>query len=111
MVSAENASSPVDTKKKGDSSLQNAIAVLETISTDTAVPKNVRKNAKDIIARLDNGTQPFQVRLNSTMQLLDEMSNDPNIPLHTRTQLWQIASLLEAAGKARSSGPTHQIPV
>lgn len=101
MVGAEKASSAVDTKKKKDSNLQNAIAVLEAVSTDTAVPKNVRKNAQDIIARLNNGIQPFQVRLNSTMQLLDEMSNDPNIPLHTRTQLWQIASLLEAAGKSQ----------
>ncbi len=99
MVGAEKASSQVAAKKKVDPNLQNAIAVLEAVSTDTAVPKNVRKNAHDIIARLNNGTQPFQVRLNSTMQLLDEMSNDPNIPLHTRTQLWQIASLLEAAGK------------
>lgn len=102
MVGAEKASSQaVATKKKGDPNLQNAIAVLETISTDTAVPKNVRKSAQGIIARLNNGTLPFQVRLNSTMQLLDEMSNDPNIPLHTRTQLWQIASLLEAAGKSQ----------
>lgn len=79
--------------------LNGAISVLETISTDTAVPKNVRKNAQDIITRLNNKAQPLQVRLNSIMQLLDEMSNDPNVPLHTRTQLWQIASLLEAAGK------------
>lgn len=107
MVCAEKASFTSSVGKREDGTittptLQNAIAVLEAVSMDTAVPKNVRKNAQAIMARLSNGTQPFQVRLNSTMQLLDEMSNDPNIPLHTRTQLWQIASLLEAAGKSQN---------
>lgn len=98
MVAALAGNAPVVQRNKD---LQNAIAVLETVSIDTAVPKNVRKNAQNIINRLNSEAQPFQVRLNSTMQLLDEMSNDPNIPLHTRTQLWQIASLLEAAGKSQ----------
>lgn len=79
--------------------LNSALNVLEMVSSDIAVPKNVRKEAQDIINRLNNKSRPLQVRLNSIMQLLDDMSNDPNIPLHTRTQLWQIASLLEAAGK------------
>lgn len=101
VCASEEACSVGEKAKKVDGkSLQNAIIVLESVSKDTAVPKNVRKSAQDIMSRLSHGTQPFQVRLNSTMQLLDEMSNDPNIPLHTRTQLWQIASLLEAAGKS-----------
>lgn len=97
---SEEACSVGENAKGDGKSLQNAIIVLEAVSKDTAVPKNVRKSAQDIVSRLSHGPQPFQVRLNSTMQLLDEMSNDPNIPLHTRTQLWQIASLLEAAGKS-----------
>lgn len=86
-------------KKSNTEKLKGALNVLSLIASDTAVPKNVRTDAQSIAAKLMNESQPLQVRLNSTMQLLDDMNNDPNLPLHTRTQIWQVVSLLEAAGK------------
>jgi len=30
---------------------------------------------------------------------MDEISNDPNIPMYTRTQVWNIVSILESMEK------------
>ncbi len=78
--------------------LEDAISALESIAQDNSVPKNIRKHSQDILERLNNKEQSIQVRLNAAISVLDDMSNDPNIPVHTRTKLWQIASLLEGSG-------------
>ena len=78
--------------------LEDAISALEQISQDNSVPKNIRKHSEDILQKLGKKELTLQIRLNSAVSILDDMSNDPNIPVHTRTRLWQIASLLEASG-------------
>lgn len=82
-----------------ETSLHKIFNLLDDVSQDNAVPRNIRKNAQLISAKLKQTELAFPVRLNAAVSLLDEMSNDPNIPLHSRTQLWQVASLLEAEGK------------
>ncbi len=80
-------------------SIKKVFGLLDDVSQDNAVPRNIRKNAQLISEKLRQEDLPFPVRMNAAVSLLDEMSNDPNIPLHSRTQLWQIAGLLEAVGK------------
>ena len=75
--------------------LKQAIAVLEQLSDDTTVPKNIRRganNAKDTLLRT---SEALDVRTASAVFILDELANDPNIPLHGRTQIWGIISQLE----------------
>jgi len=36
-----------------------------------------------------------EVKLASAVHILDEISNDPNMPLYARTQIWNIVSQLE----------------
>jgi hypothetical protein len=47
-----------------------------------------------VIAVLKEGEEPI-VRSATAIHILDEISNDPNMPLHTRTQIWSIVSELE----------------
>ena len=35
------------------------------------------------------------VRINGAISILDEVANDPNIPVYSRTQIWNIVSMLE----------------
>jgi uncharacterized protein (UPF0147 family) len=38
---------------------------------------------------------PIDLRVASASSMLDELANDPNIPLHGRTLIWNIMSRLE----------------
>jgi uncharacterized protein (UPF0147 family) len=76
--------------------IQAAIDSLSLISEDLTVPKNIRKAAGEAKARLERSEQAEKVRINAAISILDDVSNDPNIPYHTRTQVWQVAGLLES---------------
>lgn len=74
------------------------IEALEDIKEDNRVPKNIREGCEECMEILENEDDDFSVRVNSCVSILDEISNDPNIPMYTRTQVWNIVSMLEAVG-------------
>jgi uncharacterized protein (UPF0147 family) len=39
---------------------------------------------------------PLDVRISSANSKLDDLANDPNIPMHARTLIWSIMSQLES---------------
>lgn len=75
---------------------ETVIQALSQIKDDRTVPKNIRTSCEDCIKDLQNNEEELSVRLNSCISTLDEVSNDPNIPSYTRTQIWNIVSMLEA---------------
>ncbi|EHP84480.1 UPF0147 family protein [Methanotorris formicicus] len=75
--------------------LQQIAMMLDEIINDTTVPRNIRgaaEKAKETI--LKEGEEPI-VKSATAIQILDDISDDPNMPLHTRTQIWSIVSELE----------------
>lgn len=76
--------------------------LLEQIINDRTVPKNIRKAAEDSKASLDS-TQTEQVKISTAIHILDEITNDPNMPTYTRTQIWNVVSMLEQARRQLSS--------
>lgn len=78
-----------------DERVQNIISALEELSTDNTVPKNIKIKINDIMALLKDEAQDISIRINKVMSVLDEISDDTNIQAYTRTQIWNIASLLE----------------
>ena len=77
------------------SKIQNINTSLEMLMEDTSVPRNIRKAAEQIKALLNSSTDPLDVRKSKAINTLDDMANDPNIPLHGRTLVWNIMSQLE----------------
>ncbi len=75
--------------------LKMVIAALEEMSEDTSVPRNIRKEAAESKEKLLRADEPLDVRAASVVYKLDELANDPNIPMHGRTQIWNIMSTLE----------------
>jgi len=74
----------------------NAVArVLEQITEDTSVPRNIRRAAKEAYDWLQDKSHTPGVRASSAVNILDEISEDPNMPVHTRTMIWNIVSELE----------------
>ena len=67
---------------------------LDEINEDRTVLRNIRTLVQEAKGHL-NGKQELPVRINSAISILDEVSNDSNIPIYTRTQIWNIVSMLE----------------
>lgn len=78
------------------------ISLLNEINADRTVPKNIRNSVEEVKNDLNNENMDIAVRINSAISILDEVSNDPNIPIYTRTQIWNIVSMLEAMNQANS---------
>ena len=75
--------------------LKQVIEVLDQLSEDTSVPRNIRRGATSAKERLLQTNDALDVRAASAIFILDELANDPNIPLHGRTLIWNIISQLE----------------
>ena len=71
------------------------IGALDQLSEDTSVPRNIRRGAVECKDRLRKRSEALDVRTASAIFKLDDMANDPNIPLHGRTLIWNIISQLE----------------
>ncbi len=76
--------------------LENVAAILDMLSEDTSVPRNIRKGAKDSKERLFGSKEALDLRCASVVSVLEDLANDPNIPLHGRTLIWNATSILES---------------
>ncbi len=75
--------------------IQNITSGLEMLIEDTSVPRNIRRSAEQIKSILTDQSKPLDIRKAKAIGTLDDMSNDPNIPMHGRTLVWNIMSQLE----------------
>ena len=70
--------------------------ILKHIMENNSVPRNIRKAAEDSNNILNDEAEDQTVRVSSVILKLDDISNDPNIPVHARTLIWEILSKLES---------------
>jgi len=77
--------------------LDRAMEILENILQDPSVPRNIKNACEQALERLRKEEEKLHIRIGAAINLLDELSQDPNLPFHTRTQIWEVASLLETA--------------
>ena len=69
--------------------------LIELIDEDKYLPKNVKEKLVLISNQLsDNSTNVEQV-VNGAKDILSEISDDPNIESFSRTQIWNLSSILE----------------
>lgn len=76
--------------------ISGSLEILERIQADESIPKNIREAAEEAEDILDDDSLDQVVRISSALNTLEEVQNDPNIPVHARTQIWNVASQLEA---------------
>jgi uncharacterized protein len=75
--------------------VKQSVEILTRIVSDDSVPRNIRRAADEAKTRLLNREESETVRAAYAISILDDISNDPNMPLHTRTLIWNVASQLE----------------
>lgn len=76
--------------------LDGIISTLEELAEDTTVQKNIKSKLESIIGVL-KGEEELCIKINKVLNDLDEISNDNNIHTYTRTQIWNVVSMLEMA--------------
>ncbi|MBI2657259.1 UPF0147 family protein [Candidatus Woesearchaeota archaeon] len=76
------------------SEMDTVIKSLSEIQEDATVPRNVRTKIEAIVTKLKEDTE-ISIKVNKTLNELDEVANDVNLQSYTRTQIWNVMSALE----------------
>jgi uncharacterized protein (UPF0147 family) len=74
---------------------KQAKAILSVISEDNTTPRNIRRAAKEALDTLGVTADSYGVRAAQAVNILDDISQDPNMPAYTRTRIWNVVSILE----------------
>lgn len=78
-----------------EAKIKQAIILLQKIVNDSSVPRNIRRAATDAIRYLQDKSTSPAVRAANAVGVLEDISQDPNMPTHTRISIWNIVSILE----------------
>ena len=79
-----------------EQSMESAIQTLNQLATSHSTLKNFKKTIADLITELNSTEYTISVRAANAMSLLDDITQDANIPSFVRTSLWQAVSVLES---------------
>jgi uncharacterized protein (UPF0147 family) len=80
-----------ETKKE----VKETVALMVEVVNDRSVPRNIRTVIEDAAQKIQAKTVDA-TNIGNAIYMLDDISNDINMPSHTRTDIWQIISKLEA---------------
>ncbi len=78
-----------------DESVGEVIEVISEIKDDGSVPKNIKQILNEIKDSFENSESELKLTVDAAMQKLEELAINPNVPSHTRTQIWNMTSVLE----------------
>lgn len=76
--------------------IRNVVDILGQIEDDFTVPKNIRMKIRGVVTSLHEETLSIDIRIDRSLQELDEISDDPNLSSFTRMQIWNVLSALES---------------
>jgi uncharacterized protein len=79
----------------GNEQLAESLDALKDLSEDNTVPKNIKLKINNIIKSLED-EKDLSIRVNRALNELDEISDNNNIQSYTRTQIWNVVSILES---------------
>ncbi len=69
--------------------------LLNGMINDRGVPRNIKRGASKGIEELKREDDSPAVLASSVMYMITDLSQDANIPFHSRTTIYRIISLLE----------------
>lgn len=82
-------------EKDFDKIISEILQLIEMVENDRMIPRNIKNAVQNAKARLKSGEDAPVVKASAAIYLLDEVSNDINLPGHARALIWNILSLLE----------------
>ena len=76
--------------------LDKATVILLSVSDNPSTPRKIRKLIKDSIDTLKDDSLSVGVRAANAISMLEDVSQDPNIPSFSRVTIWSAVSSLES---------------
>lgn len=77
-------------------SVEEVSDMMVDMAEKDAIPSNVSDLLEEASEELQDEDKDLSVRVNAASSILDQISNDPNIRQHTRTEIWNLASKVES---------------
>jgi uncharacterized protein (UPF0147 family) len=72
------------------------LELLGELNDDDCTPKVIRLKLREIHNNLLNEEESVSMRVDKSLQGLDDIGEDANMPTHIKTQVWDIVSKLES---------------
>ncbi len=80
--------------KSPEKKIKEVIEFMDLLIDDPSVPRNIKKAITEAKDKLLSKGDPV-LRATSAIYSLESVSEDVNLPMHARTQIWNIVSALE----------------
>jgi uncharacterized protein (UPF0147 family) len=80
---------------KMEKEVKEVVDAMSELLSDNTVPRNIKTKIDGIIKSF-NDTTDGTLKINKALSVLEEVSEDNNLQPYTRTQLWNLVSMLEA---------------
>ena len=80
-----------------DEQIGSIVEVIHDLMDDNTVPKNVKAKLDSIASILREDIE-LSIRVNKALSELEEVADDTNLQSYTRTQIWNLVSMLEMLG-------------
>ncbi len=74
--------------------VETILQAITEMQEDNTVPKNIKTKLSAIALTLQKGSD-VSIKVNKALDDLEEISDDVNLQPYTRTQIWNLVSLLE----------------
>ena len=75
--------------------VEQVVDRMRDMAGQDSLPSNVSEMLEEAAEELEDEDRDLSVRVNTASSILDQVSNDPNIRQHTRTEIWNLASKVE----------------
>ena len=82
-------------KMENEAALKNALNILKQVSESSSTPRNIRKTLKEVTDMLTDTSASIGIRAANAISMLDDISQDPNMPSFARVTIWSGVSELE----------------
>jgi len=83
-----------DNSESSGEGLDSIITAIENLLSDKLLPKSVVTKLKLSLNILKSDDET-QLKINRVQDILNEITEDSNLPAFVKTQIWNLASLLE----------------
>jgi uncharacterized protein (UPF0147 family) len=80
---------------KANDELNSILELLMNLQLDKMIPNNVRTKIKNAYYTLSEENKNLSLRIDKSIQELDDVAEDQNLPMGTKAMIWELFSKLE----------------
>ncbi len=89
----------MNASEEREKALRDAKQILIQIARDLNTPRNIRRAARNALRELENEELSLALRAANAIDILQEVTDDPQIPTFARTAILEAISLLDMIAK------------